>query len=77
MAILAFCAALSGCASDPAKIGIPVSCLKSDPPAMPITTDEAALLAMDDYQATLLTFTERLSLKAYSIKADALLQACR
>ena len=32
---------------------------------------------MSDYAATLQTYTERLELKAYAAKADALLQACR
>ena len=68
---------LTGCATQEAKIAIPVSCLKSDPPAMPQTLSEAELLAMNDYAATLQTYTERLLLKAYSAKADALLQSCR
>lgn len=76
------CAAISGCAtfgSVPPAVSVPVavSCLKEPPPAVPATTDEAALLAMDDYAATLTAWTERLLLKAYSAKADALLQACR
>ena len=68
---------LTGCATLEARVAIPVSCLASDPPAMPQTTDEAALLRLDEYQATLLIWTERLELKAFSLKADALLQACR
>ena len=68
---------LSGCATAPtASIPIPVSCLKSDPPAMPQTLTEAEILSMSDYSATLQTYTERLLLKAYSAKADALLRAC-
>ena len=43
---------------------------------MPQTLTEAEILAMSDYAATLQTYTERLLLKAYSAKADALLRAC-
>ena len=71
------CAALSGCASDPAKIAIPVSCLKSEPPAVPQTLPEADILRMDEFAATLTVWSERLLLKAYSAKADSLLQACK
>ncbi len=72
------CIALAGCAQAPtANIPVGVSCIKGDPPAKPATTDEAALLALDDYAATLTTWTERLTLKAYAEKADAVIQACR
>ena len=69
--------ALSGCATLDAKVAVPVSCLKSDPPSVPQTATEAEILAMSEYAATLTIYTERLLLKAYSAKADALLQACR
>ena len=69
-------ALISGCATQEAKIAIPVSCLREAPPAMPQTLTEAEILAMSDYAATLQTYTERLLLKAYSAKADALLRAC-
>ena len=70
---------LSGCSSLPAvvKVPTPVNCVKGEPPAKPATTDEAALLKLDDYAATLTTWTERLTLKAYAEKADAVIQACR
>ena len=76
--ILLSCTALNyGCATLDASVPIPVSCLKSEPPPMPQTVSEAELLAMSDYAATLTAYTERLTLKAYAAKADALLQACR
>mgnify|MGYP001607790416 CR=1 FL=1 len=75
--ILCCVAILSGCATLDAKVAIPVSCLKSEPPAMPQTATEAEIIAMSDYAATLTVYTERLLLKAWSAKADALLQACR
>ncbi len=72
------CAAiLAGCATPTATIPVAISCIKGDPPAKPETTDEAAILAMDDYAATLTVWTERLLLKAYGEKADAVIQACR
>ena len=68
---------LTGCATAPtAKIPVAVSCVK-EAPAKPATTDEAAILKMDDYAATLTTWTERLTLKAYAEKADAVIQVCR
>ena len=76
-AILCCAALISGCATLDARVAVPVSCLSSDPPAMPQTTDEAALLRLDEYQATLLIWTERLELKAFSLKASSLLQACK
>ena len=68
---------VSGCATLDAKVAVPVSCLATEPPAMPQTVTDAELLAMSEYAATLTTWTERLELKAYAAKADALLQACR
>ena len=76
-AILCCAALISGCATLDAKVAIPVSCLKSEPPAMPQTATEAEILAMSDYAATLTIYTERLLLKAWSTKADAIIQACR
>ena len=74
MRLLLCCVAiLAGCAGPQA---VSVSCVK-DAPEKPATTDEKALLAMDDYAATLTTWTERLVLKAYSEKAEAVIQACR
>ena len=68
---------LAGCATDQtAKIPVPISCVK-EAPVRPDTKDEKAILAMDDYAATLTVWTERLSLKSYAEKADAVIQACR
>jgi len=69
------CAAvMAGCATGPQAVS--VSCVK-EAPEKPATQDEAAIRAMDDYAATLTTWTERLTLKAYAEKADAVIQACR
>ena len=68
---------LAGCATLDAKVAIPISCLKSDPPAMPQTATAAEILAMSDYAATLTVYTERLLLKAWGAKAEALLTGCR
>ena len=65
-----------GCATLDAKVAIPVSCIK-DAPAVPVTASEAEILAMSEYAGTLTTWTERLELKAYAAKADAIIQACR
>ena len=75
------CLLLAGCPSNPTvpdKVLVPVikSCVK-EAPKKPATTDEKVLLAMDDYAATLSTWTERLLLKAYAEKADAVIQACK
>lgn len=68
--------ALVGCASLEAKIPVAVSCVK-EAPAKPKTSSEAEIMAMSDYAATLTTWTERLLLKAYAEKADAVIEACR
>lgn len=68
---------LSGCATDQtAKIQIPVSCVKEEI-VKPQTQDEAAILRMDEYAATLVTWTERLKLKAFAEKAEAVISACK
>ena len=67
---------LTGCATLDAKVAIPVSCIK-DAPAVPQTASEAEILAMSEYAATLTTWTERLELKAYAAKAEAVISACR
>ena len=67
---------VSGCATLDAKVAIPVSCIK-DAPAVPQPATEAEILAMSEYAGTLTTWTERLELKAYAAKADAIIQACR
>ncbi len=71
--ILCCVAILAGCVGPQA---VSVSCVK-EAPEKPATTDEKVLLAMDDYAATLTTWTERLLLKVYTEKADAIIQACR
>ena len=78
MRLILCCAAiLAGCATpDAAKVPILVSCVK-EAPAKPATASEAEILAMSEYAATLVTWTERLTLKAYAEKADAVIQACR
>lgn len=73
---------LIGCASAPTVpervlVPTPVSCLSAPPPAVPETRAEAEILSMSDYSATIVTWAERLALKAYAERADALLQACR
>jgi len=73
---------LIGCTSAPTVpervlVPTPVPCLSAPPPAPPETRSEAEILSMDDYAATMQAWIERLSLKAYAAKADALLQACR
>lgn len=68
---------LSGCATDqPSRLPVPVSCVKAAP-EKPATQDEAAILAMSDYAATLTVWTERLMLKSYAEKAEAVINACK
>ena len=44
---------------------------------MPQTATEGEIIAMSEYAATLTVWTERLMLKAYAAKAEAVIQACR
>ena len=74
LASLGIAALISACATGPQAVS--VSCVK-EPLEKPQTTDEAVLRSMDDYAATLTTWTERLTLKAYAEKAGAVIQACR
>lgn len=67
------CTALLGCVGPQA---VSVSCVM-EVPEKPQTRQEAEILAMDDYAATLTTWTERLLLKSYAEKAEAVIQACR
>jgi uncharacterized lipoprotein YajG len=72
---------LAGCSTAPklperVLVPVAVSCVK-DAPAVPTLRSEAEILAMDEYQSTIVVWVERLILRAYSEKADALLQACR
>jgi len=55
---------------------VSVSCVK-EAPEKPQTQDEVAIFAMDEYAATITVWTERLTLKAYAEKAEAVIQACR
>jgi hypothetical protein len=48
-----------------------------DAPEKPTTVAEAEILRMDDYAATLTAWTERLALKSYAEKAEAVIAACR
>ena len=78
---LLLCLLLTGCPSAPTvpdKVLVPVirSCV-TNPPTKPATRSEADILALDDYQATLIVYMERLLLKGYAEKADATQQACR
>ena len=80
--ILLCCVAISGCATGhtvPAVVKVPVAvpCLPAELPAKPETRTETEILAMDDFAATLTTWTERLELRAWAEKASALLSACR
>lgn len=68
--------ALVGCATLDAKIPVAVSCVK-EAPVKPKTSTEAEITAMTDYAATLTTWTERLLLKAYAEKAEAVISACK
>lgn len=71
-------AILAGCATGPtATVPVAISCIRGTPPTVPQTATEAEIIAMSDYAATLTTYTERLLLKAYSAKADAVIQACK
>ena len=74
--ILCCAAILAGCETTGAKIPVAVSCVK-EAPAKPETQPEAAILAMPDYAATLTVWTERLLLKAYSEKAEAVINGCQ
>ena len=75
--ILCCAAILAGCATQPtATVPVAVSCVK-EAPAMPQTATEAEILAMSEYAATLTVWTERLLLKAYSLKAEAVISGCK
>lgn len=76
MRILLICLILGGCASLEAQIPVAVSCVK-EAPVKPKTSSEAEITAMTDYAATLTTWTERLLLKAYAEKAEAVISACK
>ena len=73
---------LAGCTTAPklperVLVPTPVSCLSAPPPEVPALTDESALLAMDEYASTLTVWAERLELRAWAAKAEALLLGCR
>ena len=72
----------TGCSTAPklpelVLVPTPVACLSAPPPEVPPLRSEAEILAMDDYAATLVTYAERLELRAWAEKAEALLLACR
>ena len=75
MFILAGCAT-TGAVPEKVLVPVPVPCVK-DAPLKPFTMEESVILSMDDYSATITAWTERLLLKAYADKAEALLIACR
>lgn len=75
-ALICCAAILAGCATDTAKVPVGISCVK-EAPEKPATQPEAAILAMPDYAATLTTWTERLLLKSYAEKAEAVIAGCR
>lgn len=70
------CLMLTGCVTTGTNIPIAVSCVK-EAPAVPVVATEAEILAMTEYAATLTTWTERLLLKAYAAKAEAVIAACQ
>lgn len=79
--ILLMCAALAGCASAPkvperVLVPVPVACIK-EAPDVPTTMDDAVILQMDDYAATMQVWIERLLLRSYALKAEALIAACK
>lgn len=84
MRLILCCAALwlTGCATGPTvpsvvRVPVPTPCLSAPPPERPQTHSEAEILAMTEYEATIITWVERLQLLAYGEKAEALLLACR
>ena len=75
-------AVLTACTSAPkvpeiVRVPVPVSCIQGEPPAKPDTLSEAEILVMDDYAATLTVWTERLLLKSYAVRAEAVILGCR
>lgn len=81
MRTILICLLLTGCATDPAiptvtKVPVMVPCVK-EAPEKPQTVPEVEILAMSDYAATLTTWTERLLLRAYAEKAEAVIAACK
>ena len=80
--ILCCGALLAGCATGPqvpavVKVPVPISCIQGEPPAKPETLSEAEILVMDEYAATLTVWTERLMLKSYALRAEAVILGCR
>lgn len=79
--VLATCLLSAGCVTDPAiptvvKIPVIQPCIK-EAPEKPQTIAEADILKMDEFQATMVVWVERLLLKAFAEKADAIISACR
>ena len=80
--ILCCTAVLAGCATGPqvpavVKVPVPISCIQGEPPAKPETASEAEILAMDEFAATISVWTERLMLKSYAVRAEAIILGCR
>lgn len=72
---------LAGCSTAPklperVLVPVPVACVK-EAPAVPTTMDDAVILQMDDYAATMQVWIERLLLRSYTAKAEAVISACR
>ena len=51
-------------------------CVK-EAPEKPPTMDEAVIKAMSDFDATIQVWTERLLLKAYADRAEAVIIGCK
>lgn len=77
MRLLLLTLLLAGCATGPkADIPIATSCVKQAP-EKPATKSEPELLAMTEYAATITVWSERLLLKGYAEKAEAVISACK
>ena len=73
---ISFLTILAGCATPSATVPVLQSCVK-EAPIMPATVSEKEILAMDDYAATITVWTERLLLKAFALKAESVIAACK
>ena len=80
--LLCCAALLAGCTTAPTvpevvRVPVPISCIQGEPPAKPETASEAEILAMDEFAATISVWTERLMLKSYALRAEAVILGCR
>lgn len=78
--LLLLAALVSGCAADPAvpriiRVPVPVPC-SATVPDQPTYADDAAILAMPEYTATLAVWIERRAAIDDAAKVRALLQGC-